>query len=296
MPYCPNCGSAVNVGDHFCANCGTAIQVVTAPAPIKKPATTARSDYRVVLVSRGTCSRAVAIDMLSDLLGYSDPDAARIIDNAPMEAALGLTAIQAQYISQAITEYGMQVAIFNSDGYVDMGSRATTSVYDNDGSFLSAVAGVLTGLTIGNRVSSFNRWTQPTPVLFRPVYRRPAPLASYRRRRPAPARPAPIPVMRHTTPPIPQPVPTPAPPRSVANSRPQPVHPAPRPTGPVVTPRPATPPRPVAPARPATPQRLTPTARPANPTRPGSVPGGAGRNGRGGTGGMPGPGGGRRGV
>lgn len=143
MPFCPNCGSQVNAGDRFCANCGTAIQVVSAPAArvVTNVNSDARSDYRIVLVSRGTCSRTAAIDMLSDLLGYTDADAALIVDNTPMEAALGLTAIQAQYISQAITEYGMQVAIYNNDGYVDMGSRATSSVYNADGSFLSVVAG-----------------------------------------------------------------------------------------------------------------------------------------------------------
>ena len=273
MPYCPNCGSPVNVGDRFCSNCGTAIQN-TAFSAASNVNAAARSDYRIVLVSRGTCSRAVAIDMLSDLLGYTDADAARIIDNAPMEAALGLTAIQAQYISQAITEYGMQVSIYNNDGYVDMGSRATSSVYDNDGSFLSAVAGVLTGLTVGNRITSFNRWTRSVPRLFTPTYRRPAPLPAYRRRRP-PARPTPIPVVHHAAPR--RPAPTPAPPHTVASSRPQPVHPAPRPAGPVVTPRPAAP-------------------RPNVP--PHNLPGGIGRNGgRGGHGGpMGGPGGGPRGV
>lgn len=276
MPYCPNCGNPVNIGDRFCANCGTPIQTVAVTTPVTtavNPA--ARTDYRIVLVSRGTCSRAVAIDMLTDLLSYTDADAARIIDNAPMEVALGLTAIQAQYISQAITEYGMQVAIYNNDGYVDMGSKATQSVFNNDGSFLSAVASVLTGLTIGNRVSTFNRWTQPAPVLFRPVYRRVAPPPTYRRRRAAP-KPAPIPVVRHNPPPMPRPVPAPAPSHTVAGSRPQPVQTMPRPAGPVINPRPVTP---------------TTTPRPVN------NPGGAGRNGgRGGQGGMPGPGGGRRGV
>ncbi len=281
MPYCPNCGSMVDVGDRFCANCGTALQTAAAvrTTPVVNQTNyAARSDYRIVLVSRGTCSRAVAIDMLSDLLGYTDPEAARIIDNAPMEAALGLTAIQAQYISQAITEYGMQVAIYNNDGYQDMGSRATSSVYNSDGSFLSAVAGVLMGLTVGNRVSSFNRWTRPSPVLFRPTYIRTAPPPAYRRRRPAPT-PTPIPVVRHTAPPIPKPVPAPAPQHTVAGSRPAPVPPLPRPTGPAA--------RTVGPV--AKPRPETPSAPPIGPN-------GIGRNGRGGQGGMPGPGGGRRGV
>ena len=277
MPFCPNCGSPVGTGDRFCANCGTAVQAVTMPAAQAaasiNPA--ARNDYRIVLISRGTCARAVAIDMLSDLLGYSDADAAVIIDNAPMEAALGLTAIQAQYISQAITEYGMQVAIYNNDGYVDMGAKATSSVYDSDGSFLNTVAGVLMGLTVGNRVSAFNPWTRPAPTLFRTSYRRSAPLPAYRRRRPAP-----IPVVRHSAPPIPRPTaaprPRPVPARSVEGSRPLPVNPAPRP----------------APQRPA-PTGPVATPRPPMPNGPHN---GMGRGGRGGHGGpMGGPGGGRRG-
>lgn len=291
MNYCPNCGNPISAGDRFCSNCGTAVAAQTvAVTTTVNNTTTARSDYRIVLVSRGTCSRAVAIDMLTDLLGYTDADAARIVDNAPMEAALGLTAIQAQYISQAFTEYGMQIAIYNNDGYVDMGTKATTSVYDSSGSFLSAVAGVLTGLTVGNRVSAFNRWTRPTPVLFTPAYRRPAPPPAYRRRRPAP-RPAPIPVVRHTAPPpAPKPVHAPAPGHTVAGSRPQPVHPTPRPAAPAPshsTPRPTAAPH-------VTPRSTGPvtTPRPANPNNPG----GAGRGGRGPGGAPGGAGGGRRGV
>lgn len=285
MPFCPNCGSQINVGDRFCSNCGMGIHAVTGTvATTVNPVNNARSDYRIVIISRGTCSRAVAIDMLGDMLGYSDAEAARIIDNVPMEAALGLTAIQAQYISQAITEYGMQVAIYNSDGYVDMGSRATSSVYDSEGSFLGTVASVLAGLGIANRISSFNRWTQPQPLLFRPAYRRSTPMSAYHRRRPAPK---PIPVVHHATPPIPRnaPIPTPAPPRSVAGSRPQPVHPAPRPVGPVVTPRPVGPAAAPRPNGPATAPR---------PVGPQGGPNGTGR-GRGGQGGPIGPGGSRRG-
>ena len=270
MPYCPNCGNPVNAGDRFCANCGTAIQVQATVVPVANNVSTPRSDYRIVLVSRGTCSRAVAIDMLSDLLGYTDADAARIIDNAPMEIALGLTAIQAQYISQAITEYGMQVSIYNNDGYVDMGSKATASVFNSDGSFLNVVASVLTGLTVSNRITKYNRWSKPAPLLFMPAYRRPAPPPVYHRRRTAPR-----PVVRPTPPPhnIPRPAPMPAPPSSVASSRPGAVrHPAP-------TPIPHNAPGPVGPIN----------------TNNQSRPGGAGRGGQGGPMGPMGPAGGRRG-
>jgi len=265
MPYCPNCGTPVGTGDRFCANCGAALQTAAVPAAVDTPA---RSDYRIVLISRNTCKRAVAIDMISDLLGYTDADAAKIVDNAPMEVALGLTAIQAQYISQALTEYDMEVAIYNSDGYVDMGGKATSSVFDADGSFLGTVASVLAGLTLGNRITSYNRWTRPAPVVFRPVYRRTAPVVTYRRRRPAPRpAPAPIPIIRHAATPVPRPAPAP--------------RPAPRPA-PAPAVRPAPTPKP-APVRPA------PTPKPAIPgQRPGNPPKGTGR---GGMGGPMGPGG-----
>ena len=100
MPFCTNCGFQVDATARFCPNCGQQLAVMaanTAPAVVKPVyVEDTRRDYRVVLVARGTCSRAIAIDMISDLLGYTDLDAARIVDNVPMEVALGLTAVQAQ--------------------------------------------------------------------------------------------------------------------------------------------------------------------------------------------------------
>ncbi len=62
MPYCPNCGSQVNLGDRFCANCGVGLHAVTAPAAATTVVNSAsRSDYRVVLVSRGTCLSLIHI-------------------------------------------------------------------------------------------------------------------------------------------------------------------------------------------------------------------------------------------
>ncbi|MBQ6374633.1 MAG: zinc-ribbon domain-containing protein, partial [Clostridia bacterium] len=246
MPFCPNCGSPVEIDDRFCGNCGTALKTGVA---VTEPA--ARSDFRIVLLTKGDCRRAVAVDMISDLLGYSDDDAAKIIDNTPMEIAKGLTAIQAQYLCQALTEYDMQVAIFNSDGYVDLGEKATSSVFDGDGSFLNTVASVLAGLTLGNRISSYSRWTRPAPVVFKPTYRRTALRPDYRRRRPAPRPTQPgIPVIRQAVTAVPDPVPRPAPRPA---QRPAPV-PAQRPA-----PTPAQRPAPVPAQRPAP----TPAQRPA---------------------------------
>ena len=270
MAFCTNCGQPLTVGARFCSNCGSPVAVSVVSA------VDARQDYRVVVISRGTCSRAVAVDILGDLLGYTDADAARIIDNVPMETAVQLNFIQAQYLAQALTEYGLEVAVFNDNGYVDLDSAATGSVYDTDGAFLANVAAVLAGLTIGNRISQYTRWTRPAPVVFRPVYRRAAPLPVYRRRRvvPAPIHPGPAPIR-------------PAPVRP-APVRPAPVRPAPAPARPApARPAPAPAQRPApASARPAP----APVQRPGAPvSRPGATrptggpnrPGGPGRNNRG---------------
>ncbi|MBO4885826.1 MAG: zinc ribbon domain-containing protein, partial [Clostridia bacterium] len=192
MAYCTNCGALLASGVNFCPNCGQAVPVVTTG--------NVRSDYQVVLLSRGTCTKSVAVDILSDLLGYTDAEATQIINNVPMATAIDLTAVQAQYVAQAMSEYGMEVAVYNANGYVDMTTNATTSVFDNSGSFLSSVAAVLTGITIGNRISRYERWAKPAPVVFRPTYRRTVPLTTYRRYRTvaaprpvvAPPRPAPV--------------------------------------------------------------------------------------------------------
>lgn len=277
MPFCTNCGYQVDATARFCPNCGQQLAMTaanTAPAVVQ-PAYVedTRRDYRVVLVARGTCARAIAIDMISDLLGYTDLDAARIVDNVPMEVALGLTAVQAQYISQAMAEYGMDVSVFNGNGYVDMVERATGSVFGTDGLFLNQVTAVLAGLGLANRVTSFNRWTQPAPNVFRPRYRQAVPPTSYRRRTPYPTPVAPVAPVR--------PVAPVAPARPVPPVRPQPVQPV----------RPAPTPAPARPVQPAP----APSARPVSPVRPQGGPAapngrnipGSGRNNSGGRNGGP---------
>ena len=272
MAYCTNCGALLESTARFCPNCGTPVTAVASAA-----ANSLRSDSQVVLVSRGTCPHNVAVDILSDLLGYTDAEALQIINNLPMATAIDLTAVQAQYVAQAMSEYGMEVAVYNGNGYVDMGSAATASVFDSNGSFLASVAAVLTGISIGNRVRQYERWTRPAPVVFRPTYRRQVPLTTYRRYRPIPAPRtvvvAPRPVVRPA--PAPRPVPAPAV-RPAPAPRPVPapaVRPAPAPRP---VPAPAARPAPAAPARPAPAAPARPSAgagRPARPAPGGKTPG-----------------------
>ncbi|MBQ6594420.1 MAG: zinc ribbon domain-containing protein [Clostridia bacterium] len=214
MAFCPNCGRALDVGARFCSNCGT--QVSAAVVNTGSAASSA-ADYKVILVNRGSCTKAIANDVLNDLLGYTDAQADQILNNLPIEVACNLTAIQAQYIAQAITEYGMEVAVCNTYGYVDIANTAMNTVYKKDGSLMDTVAGIFMGLSAANRITRLTRWTRPAPLVFRPRYVRPAPVPHVRRR----VRPVPSPI------PGPRPVPRPV---------------APRPAAP--GPRPSMPPRP----------------------------------------------------
>ncbi|MBE5808774.1 MAG: hypothetical protein E7317_10615 [Clostridiales bacterium] len=264
MAYCSNCGVLIDGVVRYCPNCGVAVNLAAATNA------GVQGDYRIILISKGTCSRTNAINLLEDLFEYTTAQAATIVDSAPMEAALGLTATQAQYIAQAMTEYGMDVSVYDSNGYVDLDTRATASVYNTDGSLLGAVATALLGLGAVNRVTRYERWSRPAPRIFRPTYRRPAPPPPRRiTRRPAPMPPVPP---RQPGPVVRQPAPRPAP------ARRQPAPPVqPRQVGPragqdkVIAPAP----RPVAPGQ-----------RPVAPQTP-QDPRGGGRK--------PGPGGGRRG-
>ena len=148
MAYCSNCGALIDGAVRYCPNCGVAVNLAVATTN-----NNVIGDYRVILISRGSCSRTNAINLLEDLFEYTTAQAASIVDGAPMEAAIGLTATQAQYIAQALSEYGMDVSVYNSNGYVDLGAKATTSVYNSDGTLLSAVATALLGLGAVNRVS-----------------------------------------------------------------------------------------------------------------------------------------------
>ena len=190
MAFCVRCGQQLEDGMNFCPVCGTAVTAAEAavetPIPIVDttpaydPATA--SDYRVILFSRGNCSAANARALLRDILGYSTSEARNILNMAPVEIACNMTMVQAMYLAQALTEYGIEVTVCNSQGYVNVPQAAATSVYDRTGSFLPAVASALAALSAANRVREFRRWNAVTrPSLFRLAFQPAPPPRSARR-------------------------------------------------------------------------------------------------------------------
>jgi hypothetical protein len=221
MAFCPYCGQQVDGTMSFCPSCGKSLTGVfnSAVTPIETSTVTPvvttqpveRNDYRVILLSAGSASSTTATELLEDVMGYTKSEAKTLLANLPTEIAHTLTYQQAQYIAQALSEYGMQVSVCNSDGYIDVGTTANTSVFDNKGNFLTHVAAALALITVANRVREARRYDRPGLFdhIFAPRYRRPAPPMHQRRpiheapppRRPEPPRPvAPRPSAPRSTP------------------------------------------------------------------------------------------------
>lgn len=208
MPFCSNCGYSVTEAMAFCPGCGTALAAQSAPTaslPASDSYTYTNTntqysggDYKLILVSRGACSIANAVHTLQNILGYTSAQARELVHAAPVECACNLSLPQAQYLAQTLTEYGLGVSVLDGMGnYVDLSATANTSVFDEHGNLLPAIAAALAMLSVTNRVRRISHWRHmgPLPPLFRLNYRRMPPPPRHRFQAPPPPR-------RHSPPPM----------------------------------------------------------------------------------------------
>ena len=166
MAFCPYCGNTVTAEMRFCPACGREQPAAGAGAAAEDARTAAPDtaavpgalQHRIVLRSANSCPRPNALHLLESLLGYSAEEAYSLLSCLPTEIAHDLSAEQALYVAQALSENGMQVSVYDENGCADFDARAAGSVYDDSGSFLPAVAGVLALLTAANRVRHFRPW------------------------------------------------------------------------------------------------------------------------------------------
>ena len=194
--YCGNCGAELSSQTNFCPYCGSRLQTATTSISLlNKAASAAKStnEYSLVLVSTGDLDETTAGDLLEDVFGYTDAESAALVRAAPVVVGESLTAEEAATVAQMYTEYGMRVSITDSqDQYVDLTSKASSSIFDGNGGLLAGAAAIIGALTVANRVSSYRRYKKPSLLqrLFRLDYQ-PAP-PPYRRnfRRPLDPRPA----------------------------------------------------------------------------------------------------------
>ena len=199
--YCEYCGQLIETGARFCASCGAPVpaeQNVQDTTVSGQGATivSGGGNYSVILTSLGTCTEAAAADLLEDTLGYSENESADLFEMLPAQIAQMLTRQQANYLAQAMTEYGMEVSVSNGSEYITIDETSDEqSVFEKSGSFLGKVLTVLGTITGLNRMRKFCRLDDPR--LFAKPYRtrtyHPAPPVHVRRnvRKAAPQNPAP---------------------------------------------------------------------------------------------------------
>lgn len=207
--FCKNCGAELTEQSNFCPYCGSALQnATTSISLLNKAASTAKATnvYNLVLVSRGSCDATLAGDLLEDVFGYTDAESANLVQMAPVVVGESLTDEEAATVAQLYTEYGMQVSVTDGkDQYVDLTSRAISSVFDNSGKLLAGAAAVIGALTVANRISSYKRYKKPSLLerLFRLNYT-PAPPIYSRNFRPH-LEPKPVEPRRTIRRPMPEP-------------------------------------------------------------------------------------------
>ena len=202
MKYCVTCGKAIEYDDAmFCPYCGKKIQTATeiveedtmaaiwngisTEDPIDvEPVTVLEPEdieegYRVVLISRGTCTAKMAKEVICDLLGYTATTATSLLEEVPVELADELNERQAVVLAQALAEYGMQVTVVDENNrYVNIDSQATNTVYSATGDLTAAALAVISSLTAANRVHRYRRYKKPSllDLIFRPAYKVPQPV------------------------------------------------------------------------------------------------------------------------
>lgn len=202
MSNCPNCGATTMVNANFCTYCGTQLASsipMYAPQPavqaqssgmlspaqqVKTAYTQQTGDNSLMLMSLGKCTRAAAAELIEDACGYDDDEAELMVRSLPTTIAQNLSDEQAAYLAQALNEYGMEVAVYNSRGYRTL-NKSSVSVFDEAGNFLSVVAGVLGAITGINRIGKSAIRKQSYPFGYRPtavVSYRPARQVVHKRR------------------------------------------------------------------------------------------------------------------
>ena len=183
MKQCIQCGHELNDDDLYCPKCGKkqrSDEVMLSdylPYVKEEEPEDLNEGYRVILISRGSCTIKAAKEVLSDLLGYSLATVKTLLDEVPVEIADELTETQARVLAKALDEYGMEVTVVDQyDYYVDIDDDED-SVYEEDGSLIESAYIILMSLTAANRVHRYRRYRKPglLSLLFHPKKIRPRP-------------------------------------------------------------------------------------------------------------------------
>ena len=198
---CKRCQTELPDNARFCPACGARLNETTALANTEAGAVAVLPTISnqligkgctVMLLSLGQCSFDTAVSLVSQLCGYSAADARLMVQSLPIALARNLTDVQANTLAQALCEYGLDISIYDANGWRQMESQQT-SVWSQAGTLIASAASALGMLGIANRItrSLMRRWDYPYQYTGArpPVYR----LNRAVQHRPVPRAPQPVP-------------------------------------------------------------------------------------------------------
>ena len=181
MSYCPYCGRQVSDDMSFCPGCGASLNSEVRSYTVTDDDPGVYSgDYKIYITGLGSANKATVIDLLEDVMGYTTSSATNLVNNIPVQIAGNLSLKQAAVVAQAFEEYGVELSVTNKDEAEDISSyTSNSSLFNNDGSFLTSAAVILATLSARNRLRSIIRPRRPSllEMLFHSMF-------DYRRRPP----------------------------------------------------------------------------------------------------------------
>ena len=158
MSFCQRCGHILADDAKFCGNCGGAALQTTVVSSSAFP----KTGMYVMLLSLGCCAPTVAAGLVSDLCGYCDAEALQMVNSAPITVAWHLRERTAIYLAQALMEYGMEISVYDGQGYRALADDVG-GVFEADGTITSRAAPYFGMLDDKCRIpqSLMKRWEYP---------------------------------------------------------------------------------------------------------------------------------------
>ena len=175
--YCPECGKQVSEHAVTCPGCGYPMAEFLKQKQAKAKKAAAAPDYtspeeggyNVFLAQEGESITATA-QILADVCGYTFADAYSLASNLPTIVVYNATLTQAKAAANALADYGLDVSVYDKNGYVDFDDmkydETKTTKTDNGIEIAVELARELNTLTAANLIRSayIRSYAYPHPL------------------------------------------------------------------------------------------------------------------------------------
>ena len=176
--YCPECGRQVSEHAVNCPGCGYPIaellkrkqaEEAKQAAAVPDYTNPAEGGYNVFLAQEGESITATA-QILADVCGYTFADAYALASNLPTIVVYNATLTQAKAAANALADYGLDVSVYDKNGYVDFDDmkydETKTTKTDNGIEIAVELARELNTLTASNLIRSayIRSYAYPHPL------------------------------------------------------------------------------------------------------------------------------------